>query len=62
MSALEVNLKGGRISDLINWPNHVFGHEDANPNDDELTEEQLVGYALLLSRREVLGTRENNMK
>ena len=55
MEVLDVNLLGAGISDLIYWPNHWFGDEDANPNDYELDYSQMVRYALLRSGREVPG-------
>lgn len=55
MQALDVNLPGAGVSDLIYWPNHWFGDESANPNAYPLTHEQVVRYALLRSERVVPG-------
>lgn len=55
LDALDVNLPGASISDLIYWPNHWFGDGSANPNALELTHAQVVRYALLRSGRVVPG-------
>lgn len=55
LEALDVNLPGAGVSDLIYWPNHWFGDRSANPNEYALTHEQVVRYALLRSGRVVPG-------
>lgn len=52
LTALDLNLPGAGISDLIFWPDRWFGDRGG---DYELTPKQIVRYALLRSRREVPG-------
>jgi hypothetical protein len=48
---LEAHLPGANVSDLIHWPNQWFGEE----LDAELTDEQILAYAMVKSGRRVPG-------